>query len=139
MKPGPRLDLPPRAREGTRRSPVKRACAGAGAALALLVFSGSPAAQGVNSPSSERQQHLVRMVRQDCGSCHGLLLTGGLGPALTPAALRDWPIDSLVATILNGRAGTPMPPWARFVTEDEAAWIARNLRAGFPQEPESRR
>jgi cytochrome c55X len=27
-----------------------------------------------------RQRELIRMVRQDCGSCHGLQLTGGLGP-----------------------------------------------------------
>ena len=29
------------------------------------------------------------MVRQDCGSCHGLRLTGGPGPALTREALAD--------------------------------------------------
>lgn len=81
----------------------------------------------------------MRLVRQDCGSCHGLLLTGGLGPALTPAALRDRPLDSLAATILNGRPGTPMPPWRAFLSEADADWIARNLRDGFPAEPEHHR
>lgn len=45
-------------------------------------------------PTAQRQQELVRMVRQDCGSCHGLRLTGGLGPALTREALADKPIGS---------------------------------------------
>ena len=109
----------------------------AGAMVAFL-FATATDAQTAPDPAPQRQQRLVRMVRQDCGSCHGLLLTGGLGPALTPAALNAWPIESLVATILNGRPGTPMPPWRRFVTEDEATWIARNLRDGFPQEMESK-
>lgn len=108
-----------------------RCGAGSGAALALLLATGSALA---SEPASHRQQQLVRLVRQDCGSCHGLQLTGGLGPALTPAALRDWPVEGLVATILNGRPGTPMPPWKTFVSEQEADWIARRLRAGFPQE-----
>ena len=45
------------------------------------------------------------MVRQDCGACHGMRLTGGLGPALTREALADKPIESLVATIVHGRPG----------------------------------
>jgi cytochrome c55X len=106
---------------------------------ALVAACSALQAQPASEPSPQRQQHLVRMVRQDCGSCHGLLLTGGLGPPLTAAALREFPLESLVATILNGRPGTPMPPWRAFVTEGEAAWIARNLRAGFPQEPEQRK
>lgn len=86
------------------------------------------------APSPQREQKLVRMVRQDCGSCHGLQLTGGLGPALTPAALRAWSADNLAATILHGRPGTPMPPWSTLVSADEAEWIARRLLEGFPQE-----
>ena len=74
------------------------------------------------------------MVRQDCGSCHGLTLKGGLGPALLPETLRDKPAFSLKATILHGRPGTAMPPWQRFVTEAEADWIVTNLQNGFPSE-----
>lgn len=80
----------------------------------------------------QRAQHLIRMVRQDCGSCHGMQLTGGLGPALTPVALKDMPLESLVATIYFGRPGTPMPPWKAMVSESEARWIARQLQTGFP-------
>ena len=72
---------------------------------------------------------------QDCGSCHGMHLTGGLGPPLTPAALADKPAASLAATIFHGRPGTPMPPWRTFVTEAEALWIAEQLAGGFPPWP----
>jgi len=85
-------------------------------------------------PGRERQQALVRMVRQDCGSCHGLTLKGGLGPALLPAALRDRPVDGLRYTILLGRPGTAMPPWQGLLTDGEARWIANQLVAGFPEE-----
>jgi cytochrome c55X len=73
------------------------------------------------------------MVRQDCGSCHGLRLTGGLGPALTREALADKALDSLAATIYGGRPGTPMAPWKAMVNEAEALWIAQQLMAGFPE------
>jgi cytochrome c55X len=91
-------------------------------------------AETVGTPSSVRAQTLVRMVRQDCGSCHGMRLTGGLGPALTPQALREMPIDSVAATIYHGRPGTPMPPWKAMISESEARWMAEHLLAGFPTE-----
>jgi len=103
------------------------------AVLAPLLASGAAMA-APDDPSPQRRQQLVHMVRQDCGACHGLRLTGGLGPALTPTALRDWTPEGITATILNGRPGTPMPPWRSFVSEAEAQWIARSLLAGFPQE-----
>lgn len=81
-------------------------------------------------PASPRQAELTHLVRQDCGSCHGMTLKGGLGPALTRAALRDKPAGSLVVTVLYGRPGTAMPPWSAFVNEAEAAWIVRQLQEG---------
>ncbi|MBA4113168.1 MAG: cytochrome C55X NirC [Verminephrobacter sp.] len=103
-----------------------------GAALALgLACVGAPAQQG--APDAARQKELVRMVRQDCGSCHGLYLTGGLGPALTREAMADKPLDSMAATIYGGRPGTPMPPWKAMLSEAEALWIAQQLMAGFPE------
>lgn len=83
----------------------------------------------------ERMRELVHLVRQDCGSCHGLTLQGGLGPALTAAALRDKPRDGLVATILGGRPGTPMPPFRGIVGDEEAAWVVERLMEGFPADP----
>lgn len=84
-------------------------------------------------PSLARQRELIHLVRQDCGSCHGMTLQGGLGPALLPSALADKPAQSLVATILGGRAGTPMPPWHGFLAEDDAKWIVDRLISGFPE------
>lgn len=86
-------------------------------------------------PGADRQSELVRLVRQDCGSCHGLKLAGGLGPALLPATLADKPFDSLVATVLNGRPGSAMPGWSRFMNENEAEWVVRALIEGFPELP----
>lgn len=86
------------------------------------------------APDAARQRELIRMVRQDCGSCHGIQLTGGLGPALTRDRMADFPYDSLVAVIYNGRPGTPMPGWKTMISEADAHWIARQLQAGFPIE-----
>jgi cytochrome c55X len=84
-------------------------------------------------PSPARQKELIHLVRQDCGSCHGMTLQGGLGPALLPTTLAEKPVEGLVATIIGGRPGTPMPPWHRFLAEDEAQWIVAKLMTGFPQ------
>lgn len=97
----------------------------------VMAWSASPALAG--EPGVERQKELVRLVRQDCGSCHGMTLQGGLGPALVPAALHDKPPEGLAATIYYGRPGTPMPPWRQFMSEAEAAWIVQKLMSGFPQ------
>jgi len=85
------------------------------------------------TPDAVRQKELVRLVRQDCGSCHGMTLQGGLGPALLPATLQEKPVEGLVATIYYGRPGTPMPPWKQFMSEAEAGWIVQQLTSGFPQ------
>jgi cytochrome c55X len=96
------------------------------AATSTLVLADSP------HPDQERQSELIRLVRQDCGSCHGMRLTGGLGPALTPETLKNKPAAALVGTILHGRPGTPMPPWKTFLSESETEWIVDNLLKGFP-------
>jgi cytochrome c55X len=105
--------------------------AGRALLMGLCVLAGPVLAQ---FPDASRQRELVRLVRQDCGSCHGMTLKGGLGPPLTPGALDGKPLDSMVATVMNGRPGTPMPPWSRFVTEGEAQWIVEQLMRGFPAE-----
>ena len=85
-------------------------------------------------PDAQRQKELVHLVRQDCGSCHGMRLTGGLGPALTAEALTAKPPEYLQAVILHGIPGTPMPPWSAMLTAPEAQWIAQQLFQGFPLE-----
>ncbi|CAG0956138.1 hypothetical protein BURK1_00461 [Burkholderiales bacterium] len=88
------------------------------------------AVASVADPDPARQRELLVLLRQDCGSCHGMRLTGGLGPALTPEALRTKPAESLAATIVHGRTGTAMPPWRRFISEAEADWLVARMFDG---------
>lgn len=97
--------------------------------LALLSNIACAADYGV---SRDRQLELVKLVRNDCGSCHGLTLKGGLGPALLPISLQDKVPEGLRETILHGRVGTAMPPWSAFLNEAEAGWIVEQLMKGFP-------
>lgn len=76
---------------------------------------------------------LERLVRQDCGACHGMTLKGGLGPPLTASALSGRDAAAVAAVILDGVAGTPMPPWRGLVSEADAAWIAEYLLHGDGQ------
>ena len=86
-------------------------------------------------PAPARQRELMTLLRQDCGSCHGMRLTGGLGPALTRDALRDKPRDSLAATIVHGRPGTAMPPWRPFLSDADVSWLATQLLEGVADAP----
>jgi len=78
-----------------------------------------------------RQAELIQLLKQDCGSCHGMTLKGGLGPALTPQALTGKAEAMLRDTILDGRPGTPMPPWKAFMTTQEADWLVQVLQRGL--------
>jgi cytochrome c55X len=97
--------------------------------LALLAAAAAAAAD----PVPARRAELVELVRQDCGSCHGLTLKGGLGPSLEPAAMAGKDAAQLELVILHGRRGTPMPPWRGFLTESEARWIVEALKQGLPK------
>ncbi|MEF3047062.1 c-type cytochrome [Pseudotabrizicola sp. L79] len=76
----------------------------------------------------QRAQALQHMVQQDCGSCHGLTMKGGLGRPLTAEALAHAEPEGLALIILDGVPGTAMPAWRPLLTEDEAMWIARYLK-----------
>lgn len=80
--------------------------------------------------STVRKAQLTHIVKQDCGSCHGMTLKGGLGPALLTDNLQGKPILFIQNTILYGRPGTAMPPWKTLLTEQEALWIAEQLKLG---------
>lgn len=84
-------------------------------------------------PGADRQQQLLYLLRQDCGSCHGMTLRGGLGPALTPAALAGKPADLLVNSIVYGRPGTAMPPWQGLLEWTEAVWLVDRLLQGIEE------
>ncbi|MBP6110506.1 MAG: cytochrome c [Rhodocyclaceae bacterium] len=96
--------------------------------LAVLAFVPNANAENL-SPSD-----LTRLVRQDCGSCHGMRLTGGLGTPLTREALAGRSPESLTATILYGRPGTTMPAWKSLLSVAQAEWISARLLEGFPEE-----
>ncbi len=104
--------------------------------FALAILTGTCLADGSGTfePDAARRTELIRLVREDCGSCHGLTLKGGLGPALLPAALHGKDPAMLFNTIIYGRPGTPMPPWRTFLSDDEARWIVSQLQQGFPNE-----
>ena len=91
----------------------------------LVMMAGHASADG--APDTARLSHLVR---QECGSCHGLALTGGLGAPLTPERLAPWSRDQVAAIILNGIPGSPMPPWRALISETDARWIADVLKQG---------
>lgn len=75
-----------------------------------------------------RASELEHLIVQDCGSCHGMTLKGGLGLPLTPGRMAAWSEADLAHLILEGVPGTPMPGWAPLLTPDEARWIANRLR-----------
>ncbi|WDE14515.1 cytochrome c [Thalassomonas haliotis] len=81
-------------------------------------------------PTPERRQELLHLLKQDCGSCHGMTLKGGLGPALLPQDLKQKPLALINNTILSGRPGTAMPPWQGILTEQETLWLSRQLKHG---------
>jgi mono/diheme cytochrome c family protein len=95
--------------------------------LYICLLAGSATAQTL---STERQAELHNLLLQDCGSCHGMRLTGGLGPALTPQALQGKPREQLIATVSEGRPGTPMPPWKPLLSQSEIAWLVDCMVGG---------
>lgn len=94
-----------------------------GMALALSVIASPLLAEVM----PDRAGELEHIVLQDCGSCHGLTMKGGLGRALTAEALSHADAEGLAGIILDGIPGTAMPPWRGLVTEEEAIWIADYL------------
>ena len=63
----------------------------------LLLTTGAAVAQ--DGPSAARQDELLHLLRQDCGSCHGLTLRGGLGP------LSSLPVTGVLEWTIGAKAG----------------------------------
>ena len=94
--------------------------------LAMLLLTGSAVA---GEPKLDPAK-LERFVLQDCGSCHGLTLKGGLGPDIRPETIEHYDAEGLKSVILDGIPDTAMPPWRPLLTEAEADWIAEYLLKG---------
>ena len=99
-------------------------------ALSFLIATPLGASDAI---SDSRQQQLRNLLIQDCGSCHGLKMRGGLGPALLPDALAGKTAETISAVILNGQPGSAMPPWRSLLTPAEARWMAEKLLRGETQ------
>lgn len=82
------------------------------------------------TPDAGRQQQLLHLLKQDCGSCHGMTLKGGLGPDLLSERMAILPREFIVATIAKGRPGTPMPPWENLLSASDIEWLAGQLQQG---------
>ena len=114
--------------QGQCRAVLKSVLLSAGLVLLSHSVYATPASSA--EPSEQRRAELHNLLLQDCGSCHGMTLKGGLGPALTPEALKDKPREFIEFTILEGRSGTPMPPWKNILTRDEILWLVDTLYTG---------
>lgn len=82
------------------------------------------------SAEPKTEAELRNFVVQDCGSCHGLTFKGGLGPPLRPSDIEQLPVAAIEAIIREGVPGTAMPPWKALLTDDDMAWISRQLKSG---------
>lgn len=94
--------------------------------LAVLLLTGVACAG--EAPDPKALEHLVK---QDCGSCHGMTLKGGLGPDIRPEAVSHLDVEALCEIVLDGVPGTAMPPWRPLLSEAEAVWIAEYLLRGI--------
>lgn len=108
------------------RSALKRAAFG----IPLVFASSLSIASIAGDISTARQGELLYVLEQDCGSCHGLTLRGGLGPPLLPHLLEERSANDLAEIILDGVPSTPMPPWRALLKENEALWLAHVLKKG---------
>lgn len=85
-------------------------------------------AQAGELPSSERQAELETLLYQDCGSCHGMTLRGGLGPALPRDRMETLSAEALAHIIQYGIPGSAMPGWKALLSEADARWLADHLQ-----------
>ena len=106
--------------------------------FALLLFTGcamasEPPDPNTHDPGPPDSGALEHLVKQDCGSCHGLTLKGGLGPDIRPHAIAHYDANTLAQVVLDGIPGTAMPPWRPIMSEADANWIANYLLTGKTQ------
>lgn len=109
-------------REGQRRILVP--------AVLVFGFAAAPFTVMGEGPSAPDQDRLANLVIQDCGSCHGMTLKGGLGPPLRPGDLADLPVEAIAAIIREGVPNTAMPPWKPLLPPEEIHWISQQLKSG---------
>jgi len=114
---------------GFWREVQKRSLASAAVLVGLVMAPGPVTGQESTSQPME-QARLANLVIQDCGSCHGMTLRGGLGPPLRPEDLGDLPVEAIAAIIREGVPDTAMPPWKPLLSPEEIHWISQQLKSG---------
>jgi|GEM_PF-4150127 len=97
-------------------------------ALALITLAVCIPGLSLADVSIERQTEILRMIKQDCSTCHGDQLQGKYGPPLLPDNLRYIPDEYLVNVIKNGRPGRYMPAWITMLNQDEIYWLVNWLK-----------
>lgn len=108
---------------------ARRCARGNLAVVPLLCLLGGAEVQAGSLPA-ERKAGLDYLLHQDCGSCHGMTLQGGLGPPLLAERFTDWDIDSLVAMIRVGNPARAMPPWGDLLSDADARYLAERIKNG---------
>ncbi|MEE9319704.1 MAG: cytochrome c [Granulosicoccus sp.] len=96
--------------------------------LVLPLLLSSSFALFADDIDAKRSAELRNLLYQDCGSCHGMRLTGGLGPALTLDIMKTRPREYLFATIRDGRPETPMPAWQNLLNDADINWLVTYLQ-----------
>lgn len=96
--------------------------------LGLLLSTTAVAEIRENALDPQRQAELETLLYQDCGSCHGMTLRGGLGPALPRDRMEGFSVEALAHIIQHGIPGSAMPAWKALLSDDEARWLAEHLR-----------
>lgn len=88
-------------------------------------------------PAASRKMELQNIVLQDCGSCHGITLQGGLGASLRKEDLLDrgHTATTLQQVISEGRPAQAMPGWKAILTPSEILWISEALLDGRFESP----
>ena len=87
--------------------------------LILSLISAGVLADSSAEIEPDRRDELVHLLHQDCGSCHGMTLKGGLGPSLLPADLAGKPASYIREVIANGVPEKAMPPWKNILQPRE--------------------
>ena len=111
---------------------IKRILMPALLVMAVNTFADNPAnSSASNSINDERKKELMHLLKQDCGSCHGMTMKGGLGPALLSENLAATPDYILENTIKYGRETLAMPAWDGILTSVDIEWLVDQLKQGI--------
>lgn len=89
-------------------------------AIASVAIAGSFTAASAFDPD--------KVYEQECQGCHGPMHQGGVGSDIRPDKIKDKTSMFLAETILEGRAGTAMPPFKGTISKNEASQMVDYLQ-----------